>query len=176
MLRLLLLRHGKSSWEEPGRGDRDRQLSDRGRKAATAIGAYMRKMNLVPDLVLCSPATRAADTLALALEELRSAPEVVSDEAIYDFGDGSRLFDALRSKGGKAGTILVVGHNPSIERLAQSLIGSGSDKLRAKLAKKYPTGALSLIEFTARDWKSLKGSDGRLLSFTRPKDLSPKQK
>jgi phosphohistidine phosphatase len=173
MIRLLLLRHAKSSWEEQDRGDRDRQLSDRGKEAATMIGAYMRKMRLIPDLVLCSPATRAVDTWELVLDQVRSAPEVLSDEAVYDFGDGSRLLDSLRSKGGKAKTVLIVGHNPSIERLAQSLIGSGSDKLRAKLVKKYPTGALTVIDFTASDWKSLKGSDGRLLSFTRPKDLSP---
>jgi phosphohistidine phosphatase len=175
MLRLMLLRHAKSSWTDPGRDDRDRPLSPRGIKAAPAIGAYMRKEKLFPDLVLCSPARRARDTWTLAAEALKAAPKLIVDDAIYDFGNGGRLLDSLRHKGNGAKSVLLVGHNPSLERLALRLVGKSDKTLKDRIAKKYPTGALAVIDFKAADWKAVKDTEGFLISFTRPKDLLPKE-
>jgi phosphohistidine phosphatase len=176
MLRLMLLRHAKSSWTDPARDDRDRPLSARGLKAAPAIGAFMRKEKLVPDLVLCSPARRSRDTWKLAAEALKAAPKVIVDDALYDFGNGGKLLDALRHKGNEAKVVLLVGHNPSLERLALRLIGKGDKKLKDRIAKKYPTGALAVIEFKASDWKNVKDAEGELVSFTRPTDVLPKER
>jgi phosphohistidine phosphatase len=175
MLRLMLLRHAKSSWTDPGRDDRDRPLSPRGVKAAPAIGAFMRKEKLVPDLVLCSPARRARDTWTLVAETLQAAPKLIVDDAIYDFGNGGRLLDSLRHKGNSAKAVLLVGHNPSLERLALRLVGKSDQTLKDRIAKKYPTGALAVIEFKAADWKTVKDAEGHLVSFTRPKDVLPKE-
>lgn len=175
MLRLLLLRHAKSSWTDPGRDDRDRPLSSRGIEAAPAMGAFMRKKELIPDLVLCSPARRARDTWKLVSEGLNAAPRLVIEEAIYDFGNGGRLLEALRHKANGAKSVLVIGHNPSLERLALRLIGKGDHSLKERIAKKYPTGALTVLEFKASDWKTIKDAEGQLVSFTRPKDVMPKQ-
>jgi phosphohistidine phosphatase len=176
MLRLMLLRHAKSSWTDPGRDDRDRPLSARGLKAAPAMGAFMRKEKLVPDLVLCSPARRARDTWKLAAEALKAAPKVIVDDAVYDFGNGGRLLDAVRHKGNGAKSVLLVGHNPSLERLALRLIGKADPDTKERIAKKYPTGALAVLEFKAADWRTIKEAEGQLVSFTRPKDVMPKEK
>src|SRR6476659_2044205 len=125
MLRLMLLRHAKSSWTDPGREDRDRPLSARGIEAAPAMGAFMRKEKLVPDLVLCSPAKRARDTWKLVSETLNAAPRLLVEESIYDFGNGGRLLEALRRKCNGAKSVLLIGHNPSLERLTLRLIGKG---------------------------------------------------
>jgi phosphohistidine phosphatase len=175
MLRLMLLRHAKSSWTDPGRDDRDRPLSARGLKAAPAIGAFMRKEKLVPDLVLCSPARRARDTWKLAAEALKAAPKLIVDDTIYDFGNGGRLLDSLRHKGNGAKSVLLVGHNPSLERLARRLIGKADQATKDRIAKKYPTGALAVLEFKIADWKAVKDGEGHLVSFTRPKDVLPKE-
>src|SRR5947209_1834046 len=175
MLRLMLLRHAKSSWTDPGRDDRDRSLSVRGQKAAPAIGAFMRKEKLIPDLVLCSPARRARDTWKLVAETLKAAPKLIVDDAIYDFGNGGKLLDSLRHKGNGAKVVLLIGHNPSLERLALRLIGKGDAGLKERIAKKYPTGALAVLEFKAADWKAIKDAEGQLVSFTRPKDVLPKE-
>ena len=176
MLRLMLLRHAKSSWTDPGRDDRDRPLSAKGLSAAPAMGEFMRREKLIPDLVLCSPARRARDTWKLAAESLKAAPKLVVDEAIYDFGNGGRLLDVLRVKGNGAKSVLVVGHNPSLERLALRLVGKGERALKDRIAKKYPTGALAVLEFKIADWKAIKDAGGQLISFTRPKDVMPKEK
>lgn len=171
MLRLFLFRHAKSSWTDPGLDDEDRPLNPRGQKAAPLIGRFLRAHKLVPDLVLCSPARRARDTWKLASAELGTAPRLIIEEALYDFGNGGRILDTVRSKADAAKSVMVVGHNPSIERLAQRLIGKGDAKLRKRLADKYPTGALAMITFDAVDWHRVEDGKGTLSVFIRPRDL-----
>ena len=132
----------------------------------------MRAQKLVPDLVLCSSARRARETWKLAAGELGTAPRLLVEDALYDFGNGGRIIDTVRAKADAAKSIMVVGHNPSIERLAQRLIGKGDAKLRKRLAEKYPTGALAMISFDADDWNALEDGKGTLAVFTRPRDLA----
>jgi phosphohistidine phosphatase len=171
MLRLMLLRHAKSSWTDPGADDKDRPLTPRGRRAAQAMGRVMAAKRLLPDLVLCSPARRARDTWKLVAEEIKTAPKLIVEDAIYDFGNGGRLIDAVRRAGGKAKIVLVVGHNPSMERSAARLAGKSDDKLRERLEKKYPTGALAVIAFDIADWQDLSDGEGDIEHFIRPKDI-----
>lgn len=172
MLRLILLRHAKSSWTDPGRDDHDRPLNARGQKAAPLIGRFMRDEKLDPDLVLCSPARRARETWKLASAELKSAPRLLMEDALYDFGNGGRVLDTVRGKADSAKSVLVVGHNPSIERLAQRLVGKGDAKLRKRLGEKYPTGALAVISFDIAKWDDIEDGKGTLTVFTRPRDLA----
>ena len=173
MLNLMLLRHAKSSLAEAGQEDSDRPLNDRGRQAATAVGRYMASHSLVPQLVLCSPARRARETWGLVAGELKTPPEVLIAAEIYDFGDGKALMDCLRQKAGAAQSVSLVGHNPSIAGLAQSLLGNGSDRLRERMQKKFPTATLAVISFDLDNWKSLTAGAGTLLRFVTPKDITP---
>ena len=173
MLNLMLLRHAKSSLAEAGQEDSDRPLNDRGRHAATAVGRYMASHSLVPQLVLCSPARRARETWGLVAGELTTPPKILIAAEIYDFGDGKALMECLRQKAGAAQSVLLVGHNPSIAGLAQSLLGKGSDSLRERLAKKYPTAALAVISFDLDNWSSLTAGAGTLRHFVVPKDITP---
>ena len=172
MLRLMLFRHAKSSWTHPGLDDHDRPLNPRGLKSAPQIGRFMRAQKLAPDLVLCSPARRARETWKLASAELRSAPRLLMDDALYDFGNGGRILDTVRAKADTAKSVMVVGHNPSLERLAQRLVGKGDAKLRKRLADKYPTGALAVIAFENDNWNDIEDGKGTLTYFTRPRDLA----
>jgi phosphohistidine phosphatase len=79
--------------------------------------------------------------------------------------------DCLSHKTGTAQSVLLVGHNPSIGELAQTLTGAGSGKLRERLEKKYPTGALAVFSFDLGNWQSLASGSGTLLHFVRPRDL-----
>ncbi len=141
VLKLMLLRHAKSSWGDPDIDDRDRKLTGRGKAAAQAMGRIMRERDLLPDMVLCSPARRAKDTWSIAAEELKSAPKIFFEEDVYDFGNGGRLAELIRTKGKNAKSLLLIGHNPSIEGLAARLVGAGDPKLAERLKKKYPTGS-----------------------------------
>ena len=173
MLNLMLLRHAKSSLVEAGQEDSDRSLNDRGRHAATAVGRYMASNDLVPQLVLCSPARRARETWGLVAGELKTPPKILIAAEIYDFGDGKALMDCLRRKAGAAQSVSLVGHNPSIGRLAQSLAGAGDKKLRERLQTKYPTAGLAVISFDLDNWESLTAGAGTLRHFVTPKDIIP---
>ena len=171
MLSLMLLRHAKSSLADTGQADLDRPLNERGKRAAVAVGRYMASNNLVPHLVLCSPARRTRETWSLVAGELPATPEVLFAAEIYDSGDGTALMECLRHKAGTAQSVLLVGHNPSTGELAQTLIGTGSGKLRERLEKEYPTAALAVFSFGLGNWESLASGSGSLLRFVRPRDL-----
>lgn len=171
MLTLMLLRHAKSSWADTGQVDLDRPLNERGKRAAAAMGHYMASNGLMPQLVLCSPALRNRETWGLVAGELSVTPEVLITTEIYDFGDGKALMECLRHRSSAAQSLLLVGHNPSIAGLAQTLVGAGNGKLRERLEEKYPTAALAIISFDLDNWESLTAGSGTLLRFVRPKDI-----
>lgn len=170
MKRLLLLRHAKSDWSS-ALPDHQRQLNQRGQQAAARMGRYIADQELIPDKVLCSPATRASETWRLVQPALSGAPEANYIDAIYDFGSGTSLLDVLREHGGDADTLMLVGHNPSIEGLAGLLSGTGDEAALASLARKYPTAGLAVIEFEFADWQEISPASGNLQRFVRPKEL-----
>lgn len=171
MLTLMLLRHAKSSWSDPGQADIERPLNDRGKRAARAMGRLMAVNDLEPQLVLCSPAVRAKETWNLVAGALKTSPALLIEQYIYDFGDGEALMDCLRHKAGVAQSVLLVGHNPSIEGLALILARSEKTELRGQLEKKYPAGALAVIRLDFDSWNAVTKGTGTLLRFDRPKDM-----
>ncbi len=171
MLRLMLLRHAKSSWADVGVADIDRPLNDRGLRAAAAMAKPFFADDMVPQHVMCSPARRTRETWKIIAPAIKPPPTVIFTEALYDFGDGSQLLELVRNSGTTAKTLMLVGHNPSLENLAQKLVMSGDNTLRRRLASKFPTCALAVIDFTVTTWKTLSLHSGELVSFVRPKDF-----
>jgi phosphohistidine phosphatase len=170
MLELLLLRHAKSRWDQPGVDDHDRELAPRGERAARRMGRLLAERRLVPDRVLCSTARRAARTWELAAAELGGAPEPVLDRALY-LATPERLLEAVRRRGGDARRLLVVGHNPGMHAFATLVAADGAADARARLAAKFPTAALAQVAVDAPSWSGLATGSGRLAAFWRPRDL-----
>ncbi|MBL8565811.1 MAG: histidine phosphatase family protein [Hyphomicrobiaceae bacterium] len=171
MLTLLLLRHAKSSWDDPGIDDFDRPLTKRGTKAAAAIGQYIDKARLAPGLVLCSTAVRTRATLTLVLREIDCpAPQVVFEESFY-LAPASVLLDRLRECDGRNATVLIVAHNPGIHALALELAGDGSRENLSALAMQFPTAALARLTFRAPSWSTVLPATGELVDFVIPKKL-----
>lgn len=175
MLTLLLLRHAKSSWENPGLADYDRPLGKRGQKAAPRMGAEIAALKLRPDLVLCSGAQRTRETLALAIEPLGSpTPAVVYDDAIY-MASPNELLALLRKLPSGADapqTVMVVGHNPGLEELAAELAGGGEKDACKVMAAKFPTGALAVLTFDAPAWSAIAPGGGKVQRFITPASLT----
>lgn len=168
MRRLLLLRHAKSD-RPAGVPDLDRPLDARGRAAAPRMGAYLASEGLHPDLALVSPARRTRETWEAVAAALGAVPsEIVG--AIYE-APPEALLAAIRARPDSAGTLILVGHNPGLEALADGLVASGPREARDRMAKGFPTGALAVIVFEAEGWHAV-GRDGRLERFIRPKDLA----
>ncbi|MER8848125.1 MULTISPECIES: SixA phosphatase family protein [Mesorhizobium] len=169
MKQLLLLRHAKSSWDDPDLDDFDRPLAERGLKAARLIGRELAARDWLPDQVLVSPALRTRDTWRLVAAELPVHPRVAFAEALYDAA-AADILSQLRKADPSSGCLLVLGHNPGLEELAKRLAGSGSEaKARKRLEKKFPTAALARFVLED-DWSGL--SAARLTHSLRPKDLS----
>ena len=169
MKQLLLLRHAKSSWDDPDLDDFDRPLAERGLKAARLIGRELAARDWLPDQVLVSPALRTRDTWRLVAAELPVHPRVAFAEALYDAA-AADILGQLRKADPSSGCLLVLGHNPGLEELAKQLAGPGSEaKARKRLEKKFPTAALARFVLED-DWSGL--SAARLTHSLRPKDLS----
>lgn len=166
---LILLRHAKSDWSDPTLADHDRPLAARGRDAAPRMGAWLKAHGPMPDLVLCSTAIRARQTLALVLEALGAAPETRFDRGLYLSG-GAGVLARLRRTPDEAETVLLVGHNPDLEQLARRLAATGDETARARLAEKYPTAGLAVIELPVERWAEA-GPGGRLVAFETPKTI-----
>ncbi len=167
MRRLLLLRHAKTERAETGERDRDRKLMDRGRTDAQVIGNYLVRHDLIPDLVLVSPAARTQETWALVAAAFAKPPHFVTDDRIYNAGSEA-LAELIQESGG-AGTLLVIGHNPGLQDLALQLVGSGDVGTRAALNEKLPTSGLIVIDLALDDWLLLHDHAGRLDRFVSPR-------
>lgn len=170
MKTVFLLRHAKSSWDEPLLEDFRRPLAPRGRKAAVRMGRFMGKEGLIPDRVLCSGAVRATETWELVSEGLGASMPIEIRDDIYHASSGA-LLELIRSLPNEEDSVLLIGHNPTFENLARHLAGSGDQKALRDLASKYPTAALAVLDFRIRDWRDLAPGEGDLRHFVRPRAL-----
>jgi phosphohistidine phosphatase len=149
---LIVLRHAKAA-SSLGTPDVDRPLAGRGRKDAREAGERLRAAGLRPDRVICSTALRTRQTL----DGLSIDAPVDFEARVYD-NDADEILGVLREQ--DAGTLLLVGHNPSMHRLVHDLTGAAADH--------FPTSATAVIEFDG-DWADLWPGTGRLVSLWVPR-------
>jgi phosphohistidine phosphatase len=159
--RLLLLRHAKSSWDDPTLADHDRPLATRGRKAAQLIGAYLRREQIPVSLVLCSSAQRARETL-----ELVDPPGDVQIEQQLYGASSDQLLERVRQLPETRDSVMLIGHNPGIQDLTVCLTGDDGEPRE----QKFPTGALALLTF-AGPWRALRAGGVELAAFVKPREL-----
>jgi phosphohistidine phosphatase len=167
---LTLLRHAKSTWDDPVARDFDRPLNRRGRLAARAVGSEMRRLGLEFDLVLASPAMRVRETLDEVEEGYGHRLGATFDQRIY-LAAPETLLEIVRATDDAAARLLLVGHNPGMESLAMEL--DGGTGLRDEIAVKYPTGTIAEIALEAESWRDVAPGTGRIARFIRPRDLDP---
>ncbi len=171
MKNILLLRHAKSAWSDPALNDHDRPLNRRGERAARAMADYLAREAPRPDLILCSTAMRTRQTLAPIAKRLGGpGPQIVFDDALYLASEES-LLEHLQEVSPDVATVLLIGHNDGIWRLAEMLAGRGDAARRAALKEKFPTGALAMLQVPAGPWRDLTTGSGELFAFVRPRDL-----
>lgn len=162
MKTLFLLRHAKSSWQDASQPDFERPLNERGKQAAPLIGKFMREHKLRPALILCSPAERARQTIALVREAAALNVELRYDERIYA-ASLARLLEVVSQVDESAESVLLVGHNPGMEELLASLTGE---------VRQMPTATLAHINLNVERWADAERQSGELVRLTKPKDLA----
>ena len=164
---LQLVRHAKSSWADSSLRDLDRPLSGRGRRAADALARHVADSGVRPQVVVCSPATRARQTLTAIDAVLGSRAEIRIDPLVYD-GGPDELLGLLRGLPSSADHAMVIGHNPTIHDLALRLvIHDDSDEL-ARLRARFPTGAIVTLSVPS-PWDRLTVASAGLLSLWTPR-------
>jgi phosphohistidine phosphatase len=166
--RLMLLRHAKSDW--PDVPDRDRPLAKRGRRDAPRIGRWLRDRGYLPDVVVCSAARRARQTWELMAPELGGSPSVTFEPRAYAAGAQTLLYLAQELPG-KYRAALLIGHNPGLAELANSLVepSAGNGKLSPD-GLRLPTAAAAILEFDG-NWPGLSPGQARLIDYIAPADL-----
>lgn len=174
---LFLLRHAKSSWDDPGLADFDRPLAKRGRKAAPLVGAEMARRGWLPDLALVSTAKRARQTWKRVGAALASSDRPTGGGARTRFED--RLYMAapgtilalLGDVAGDVANVVIVGHNPGLEETALLLAAPGSDAPALETMRtKFPTAGLARFTFDG-SWRDLRPGGAELTDFVRARDL-----
>ena len=170
MKTLTLLRHAKSSWTDPALRDFDRPLNARGRRAARSMGREMREQGLAFDRVLASPAVRVVETLRDLGDGYGHALHPEFDRRVY-MATAELLLDFIHATDDGVTDLLIVGHNPGLERLALLLTQAGD--LRDEIEVQYPTATLTQITFAVDHWAEVAAGRGTIARFTRPRDLDP---
>jgi phosphohistidine phosphatase len=157
------MRHAKSSWADPDVADHDRPLNARGRLAATLVGSHLRQVGPPLDLVLCSSAVRARQTLELL--QVTDDRHIRIEDQLYGASPVG-LLARLRMLPDAIGSVLVLGHNPGIEELATMLDRDGPAS-----AQKFPTAAVARLRLPIATWTDLDWGLGWLEEFVIPRDL-----
>jgi phosphohistidine phosphatase len=165
--RVFLLRHAKSAWDDPGLRDRDRPLAPRGRKAAKQVARWAKKHAVRPQLVICSSAARAQQTIRLVLPSL-GEPEVWVEVTLYA-ADAETLLARIRALPDEVDEAMLVGHNPGLMDVLLLLAEPG--KLRKRAAVNVPTAALAELEADVMRWVDVKPGEARLTKFVVPREL-----
>lgn len=168
MKRLTILRHAKSSWDDPV-ADFDRALNERGRKAAELVGEDLKRRGAKFDCVLASPARRVRETLERVAEGYGEALDVHFDERIY-LASEDHLLQLVHRITDDVESAMIVGHNPGLHRLTL-LLARDEGALRRQIADKYPTGAAATVQFEADRWREVEPESGELIALILPRDL-----
>jgi len=162
---LYLLRHAKSSWDDPALSDSERPLSRRGVRDAKRIAEHLRVLGVRPALVLCSSAARTQATLELIRPAFVGAPVRVEDQ-LYG-ATSEALLARLRAVPEEIGSVLLIGHNPGLQDLALALASSEAD--REQLETKFPTAGLVTLALSS--WSELSPGDAELVAYVVPRQL-----
>jgi phosphohistidine phosphatase len=161
MKTLLLLRHAKSDWGVAGLRDFDRALAKRGLRDAPRMGETLKKQGVLPDMILCSPATRARETMELFKQAAELHVKVEFEQNIYE-ASSAQLIKLVRQLSDDYACVLMVGHNPGFENLLSRLTGSD---------RQMPTAALACMEFPIDAWEDVEDSEATLQWFLVPKSI-----
>jgi len=159
---LLILRHAKSSWDNPNIADHDRPLNKRGKRDAPRIGRLIRDQDIVPDLIISSTAKRAAATAEAVADACDYEGDIEFTRSFYH-ADAETFLDRLSSVQDQNSIVMVVSHNPSVEELLESLTGRW---------ERMPTAALAQVDLDIGNWSEIEDMpEGELTNLWIPKNI-----
>jgi phosphohistidine phosphatase len=169
MRRLFLVRHAKAELAV-GRVDYARKLTERGRTDARRVAKALAARRFLPDVLIHSGAARAKQTAEIFAAAWRAKVELQEEAWLYD-ASLTTLLDRTRALGDARKRVGLVGHNPGLGELATALTGGGAGPEVSRLAAKYPTGAVAVLDFSVRRWEEVERNSGILALYLTPAAL-----
>ena len=170
MKRLAILRHAKSSWDDPALDDFNRPLNERGWKAARRMGRELKKRGASFDLVLSSTSARTRETIDGLQDKFEFGAPIQFRQQLY-LASEVELLRIVRALDEEVEAPLIVGHNPGLERLVGSLTRDDPGGLRRRIEGKFPTGAFALVDLDAKGWADVQPGKGQVVELILPKEL-----
>ena len=165
--RIVLFRHAKADW--PQVPDHERPLADRGRQDAAAAGLKLAETGIPLDLALCSTAIRTRETWKLAVQELPHRPKTVYEERLYEASPGE-LIAVLNETADDVRNVVLIGHNPGIQGLADVLSGATEGDAGERMSRRgFPAAAFAVLSFDG-SWKALEPGTATLLDYWAPSE------
>lgn len=161
MKHLLIIRHAKSSWDDPALTDIDRPLNARGLRDAPFMGSLLRFRDLLPDRIVCSPARRAQATATLIAEAVGYPVADIDTRSSLYLAEPTLLVEWLRDLDDTWHRVYLIGHNPGLTELVERLSGKDIGHL--------PTAGIAAIDFAVESWEHIMDASGRLALFDYPK-------
>ena len=159
---LVVMRHAKA--EQAGPTDFERELADRGRDDAAAAGGWLAARGICPDAVLVSAATRTQQTFTAVAQGAQWTVAPTLDRGLYA-ADPDTALDLVRGLGDTVGSVVVIGHNPTMAYLATMLDdGEGDPDAAVGIAGGFPTSALAVFSYDG-SWADLAGGAARVTAF-----------
>ncbi|EQA72301.1 putative phosphohistidine phosphatase SixA [Leptospira noguchii serovar Panama str. CZ214] len=163
-----LIRHSKSDWETEFKSDHERPLSQRGKKNARFLRKYLEKIEFKTDLFLISDSKRTIDTFKIITKNRNLSLEATTTEDLYE-SDSEDILTTIRSLNRKFENIALLGHNPSIEEIANKLIrGNEDSSFSESMFLKFPTSGFLSIQIKAESWKEVGKLPGKIIRFWIP--------
>lgn len=166
---LYLMRHAKSSWDEPDVDDQQRPLATRGERAARRMVKHMRERGISPAMVICSSARRAVQTLELLKPALAKDATVAVEDALY-LASTADLRRRVQQVDASIDSLMLIGHNPTMQSLATTLARRGA--ARDRVAADFPTAALATLTIDRERWKDVTAGDAELIELVVPRELA----
>ena len=162
MKRVILMRHAKSSWKDSNIPDHNRPLKKKGEKDVKGMAKMLKHKKHLPDLILCSSAERAKQTAAIFKKASSYEGKIEYSDKLY-MAEVPDLLTALNNAPKKAKCVMIIGHNPGLEALLQTLTGK---------VETLPTSSIAYIALPISEWSDVSNEvEGKLKKLWRPKDL-----
>tara|TARA_Y100001960_G_scaffold180946_1_gene189801 strand:- start:176 stop:670 length:495 start_codon:yes stop_codon:yes gene_type:complete len=159
---LIIMRHAKSSWDDSGLADYERPLNQRGLRDASRMAQWLSDSELIPDQVIASAACRASQTASIVTNELALKADILETRDLY-LSDYDAYLEQISYLPNDVETVLVIGHNPTMESLVYLLSGDSIS---------MPTAAIAVIQLPIDIWSDqVTSASANLVKHVFPKSL-----
>jgi len=166
MKTLILVRHAKSSWNDPAQRDIDRPLNERGRNDAPMMAERLLKRDIHPQRILCSPALRTVSTAEVFAKHLAIPPGLIHMERQIYLASSGHLLHLLKHQDDNIDCIMLVGHNPALTDFFNDLcVDARIDNM--------PTCCVAELKIPIENWTSLEFSMAEMIDLDYPKRHKP---